>query len=90
MDWSTFIPSMLGAAVPVCAFAFWLGGLAQSVKSLRETLNQAIAEIRRTCDKRGSDHCHHYEQIHSHAIELENHSTRLVSLEQWRSRAETQ
>lgn len=88
MDWSTFIPSMIGAAVPVCGFAFWLGGMAQSLKSLKESLASALIAIHEQCDKRATDHCHHYDKINEHEVKLGNIDTRVVSLEQWRVREE--
>ncbi len=88
MDWSTFIPSMIGASVPVCAFAFWLGGLAQSLKSLKESMTGALHAIREQCEKRATAHCHHYEKINTHEVKIGNLDTRVMSLEQWRAREE--
>ena len=88
MDWSTFIPSMIGAAVPVCVFAFWLGGLAQSLKSLKESMTSAIDTIHEQCDRRATDHCHHYERINKHEVKIGTIDTRVTSLEQWRARYE--
>lgn len=88
MDWSAFIPSMLGASVPVVAFAFWLGGLDQNVKQLKEALKSAVETIKQRCDQRSTDHCHHYEQINKHSVEIGNINTRVTSLEQWRQRTE--
>ena len=81
MDWTvllnTFLGALLGALLPVLAFAFWLGGLAQQVKAIL---------VR--CDERKTDHCHHYNKLSSHEVTLGQHETRLVSLEQWRAHEE--
>ena len=82
MDWTvllnTFLGALLGAMLPVMAFAFWLGGLAQQVKALCER-----------CGKREADHCHHYNKLSVHDVAIGQHETRILSLEQWRSHEET-
>lgn len=81
MDWIslgiTFFGAMFGAFTAVLPVAYWLGGLAQTVKN-----------ILKTCDKRATDHCHHYAKITEHQVTLGQHETRLVSLEQWRAHEE--
>ena len=81
MDWqtilNTFLGALCGAMIPVLAFAFWLGGLAQQVKMIADR-----------CMSREKDHCHHYERLNKHEVSLTNHETRLVSLEQWRAHEE--
>jgi hypothetical protein len=88
MDWSSFISSMLGAMVAVSGFAFWLGGLARSVKSIRESMIEAVNAIRQTCEERKGDHCHHYQAISDHNVQIGRLDTRVMSLEAWRQKAD--
>lgn len=81
MDWSTllntFLGALFGALMAVLPFAFRLGGLFNDVKN-----------ILKTCDKRATDHCHHYNKISTHEVTLGQHETRILSLEQWRAHEE--
>jgi len=69
----TGISAAIGASVPVVTFVFWLGGLAEKLKSVTER-----------CQQRAVDHTHHYEAINRHSVEIGKIDTRVVSLEKWR------
>ena len=81
IDWIglgvTIVGAAIGAALPLTAFAFWLGGLQEKL----------LAVIER-CKKREADHCHHYQKLNEHSVAIGKIDTRITSLEQWRTELE--
>jgi len=74
MEWANFglniISSMIGAAVPLAGFIFWLG-----------KVSAELGGVMKRCENREKDHTHHYAKINDHSIRLENHERRIVVLE---------
>lgn len=85
MDWTSIlvplVSAMIGGAIPAVVSAFRLGN---KVGEMLEKIRQIVER----CEHREKDHCHHYQQINAHAVQLGQLDTRVLSLEQWRTREE--